>query len=123
MQPNIRADYVKTIQLSDLVLNDSIYDPGSVMVDRDKIFNFRTEPTRFLPYKNNFHNAVTYELSDTNHVYYRSVYTFLDFLRDIGGLYGTISIFCITIVSVVQYQGQNMYLMAKLYAANTEVTQ
>ena len=123
MQPNIRTDYVKSIHLSDLELNDSIYDPGSVLVDREKIFNFQTEPTRFLPYKNKFHNAVTYELSDTNHVYYRSVYTFLDWLRDIGGLYGSISAFCIAIVFIVQFQGQNMYLMAKLYAANTELPQ
>ena len=101
MQPKIRIDYVKKIRLSDLVLNDSIYDAGSLLVDQDKIFNFETVPTRFLPYKNRFHNALTYELSDTNHVYYRSVYTFLDWLRDIGGFYGAISALCLTIVFIV----------------------
>ena len=42
MQPKIRVDYVKKIRLSDLVLNDSIYDAGSLLVDKDKIFNFET---------------------------------------------------------------------------------
>ena len=62
-----------------------------------------------------FHNAVTYELSNTKNIYYRTVYGFLDWLRDIGGLYGSIYAICFGIVLVFQFQGQNMFLMTEMF--------
>ena len=93
-------DYVKEIQLADLELNDSIFDAGSLITEHDGIFTFHERPTRILPYQNLFHNSVTFELSDTRTIFYRTVYSFLDWLRDLGGLYGAISAICIAMVFV-----------------------
>ena len=70
-----------------------------------------------LPYKNNFSNAVTYELSHTKDVYYRQVYGVLDWLRDIGGLYGSLSAICIGAVFIFQFRSANMFLMTELFSA------
>ena len=70
------------------------------MSKEENIFKFGDSPTRTIPYHNNFHNAVTYELSDTHNTYFRQVYGLLDWLRDIGGLYGALSAIGIGLVSV-----------------------
>lgn len=77
-------------------------------------------PTRILPYTNAFHNAVTYELSSRKHIYYRTVYGFLDWLRDIGGLYGSIYAICFGVVFIFQFQGQNMFLMTEMFTVEKE---
>lgn len=47
-------------------------------------------PTRQMPYSNTFHNAITYEMSLNSNVYLRRVYSILDFVSDLGGLFGAI---------------------------------
>ena len=66
LSPGIRMDYVKRIYLTDLRLADSIFPTFDQATQTELIFKFIDYPTRFLPYKNYFHNAVTYELSNTN---------------------------------------------------------
>ena len=56
-----------------------------------------------MPYKRKFVNAVTYELSNSHQIIYREVYGFLDWLRDIGGLYGAIYAICFGLVSIFQF--------------------
>ena len=61
-------------------------------------FDIEITQTRTLPYKNQFWNAITYELSLTREKYTRTVYGFFDFLRDLGGLFSAISpIFGVTV--------------------------
>ena len=69
-----------------------------------------------MPYLNDFHNAVTYELSPTNQIFYRTVYNFFDWLTDIGGLYGAIFAICYGFVKVCQFQGHYMFLMTEMFA-------
>lgn len=102
--------------MSELILYDSVFLSGDVLGDRDNIFKMEDKPTRILPYKNDIHNAVTYEMSHTKNIYQRQVYGVLDWLRDIGGLYGSLSAICIGIVFVFQFQGTNMFLMTEMFA-------
>ena len=45
---------------------------------------------RILSYDNSFQNSITFELSLTRHEYTRKVYSFLDYLGEIGGIFVTI---------------------------------
>ena len=65
-------------------------------------------------------NAITYELSTSKSVYYRQVYAVLDWLRDIGGLYGALSGICIALVFAFQFRSSNMFLMTELFSAPLE---
>ena len=67
-----------------------------------------------MPYKNNFWNSITYELSLTRLSYKRIVYSFLDFLGDIGGLFGAITPAFGFIVSLFMYRGGMMSLTTKM---------
>ena len=71
---------------------------------------------RFLPYKNDFHNAITYEMSDINQIYYRDVYGILDWLRDIGGLYGAIGGISLAAVLIFQFQGPVIFTMTDMFS-------
>ena len=107
---------MKKIELTELQLDDSIFISRFVLDDEiQNIFKLSDQPTRILPYPNNFHNAVTYELSNKKNFYFRTVYGFLDWLRDIGGLYGAIYGICFAIVFTIQFQGQNMFLMTEMF--------
>ena len=90
---------------------------GSWFTDEEKIFDLEAKPTRVLPYTNDFHNAVTYELSNSNQVYYRNVYGLLDYLRDIGGLYGALTALCFALVYIFQHNGANMFVMTEMFTA------
>ena len=41
-----------------------------------------------------FQNAVTFEVSSDRNNYFRNVYTILDLLSDVGGLFGAIQPIC-----------------------------
>ena len=77
---------------------------------------------RVMPYKNQFHSAITYELSSTNIKYYRQVYSFLDWLGNIGGLYGAVSTIFGSIVFIFQFSGTNMFLMAEMFSSHATTT-
>ena len=46
---------------------------------------------------------------------FRTVYNFMNWLTDIGGLYGAIYAICLGVVSISQFQGANMLLMTELF--------
>ena len=65
-----------------------------------------------MPYKNNYQNALTYELSLDKHFYYRSVYSSLDFLSELGGLFSAFGRFCLLIITAFNYFGSFQFVMA-----------
>ena len=58
-----------------------------------------------MPYDRPFMNAVTYEVSATRDFNERKIYTVLDLVSDVGGLFGGLSPICFLLVSVFQYHG------------------
>ena len=99
-----RSDNVKMITRSEAMLNDNFGSVGDIFVDNLKGFNEHRLPTREMPYKNRMWTAITYELSQDKTEYYRNVYSFLDLLSDVGGLYGSLSAICILLVHFFQYR-------------------
>ena len=60
-------------------------------------------PNRELPYKNLFQNAVTFEMSLNQKQYFRRVYSLLDFLSDVGGLYSAVSPICMLLIVLMNF--------------------
>ena len=88
--------------MTDLQLSDSPVS-ASLITDDFHVFKLDEGPSRILPYKQPFQNAITYELSLSRNVFYRQVYGMLDWLRDLGGLFGALSGISLTIVLVFQF--------------------
>ena len=64
--------------------------------------------SRNLPYKNLFQNTITYEISLTRLHYTRIVYSFLDLMKDVGGLFSAIGPLFGAVVGILQYRGALM---------------
>ena len=59
----MRFDQVRTITRSKLNLNDFLWNVGDVHIDRFEGFDISVTDSRILPYKNNFVNAITFEMN------------------------------------------------------------
>ena len=59
-------------------------------------------------------NAITFELSRTQIEYTRRVYSTLDFLGDIGGLFGALGPMFFLGVKLLQFKGLYMFLMSDM---------
>lgn len=102
------------VERSALMMNDATYAIGDLMQESDKGFSLREEARRFLPYVQPFQNAITFEVSLTRSLYQRTVYSAMDLLSDIGGLFGALKPICFTLVLVFQYYGAYSFVMSDL---------
>ena len=60
-------------------------------------------PTREMQYFNDFHNAITLEMTFTHRSYLRRVYSTLDLLADVGGLYAAVRAPSAVIIGVLNF--------------------
>ena len=98
-----------------MMLNDNFAHVGDILVENLKGFKTQRMPNRELPYPNRMWNAITYELSQDQIKYYRNVYSFLDLMSDVGGLYGSISPICVTMVFFLQYRSSYQFVMNDMF--------
>ena len=101
-----RTDYVKRLQRTDLQLNDEWWNIGNIFVHENEGFYIQQHNSRILPYLNAFQNAITYELNLSQEAYYRRVYSILDFLRDIGGLFSALAPIFFGLNMIFNYRSQ-----------------
>lgn len=100
LSPNTHVDYVKQFTRTEMNLDDSKLNLGSLGTERDNGFIISKLPQREMPYDKKFMNAISFELSQQKTVYFRRVFSVFDFLRDIGGLYSAFCSLCAIIISV-----------------------
>ena len=97
---------------SKINMNDYSVNVGNLLIDNTVGFNLDTSAHRILPYRNRFWNSITFELSRTQIEYTRVVYSTLDFLGDLGGLFGALGPFFSICVLILQYRGAYMFLLS-----------
>ena len=115
MSSDARIEYVNVIERQEYNLNDSFMAFGQLTESDETGFITNQVPNRFIPYKNNMLNSVTFELSLSLDVHERQVYSLLDILSDVGGLFGALSAVFFGIVSVFQYHGDHMFLTKDMF--------
>ena len=91
---------------------------GNLLIDKDSGFEIETTATRTLPYKNLIWNAITYEMSNTRQEFTRTVYGFLDLLRDLGGLFAAIHPPFTLLVGLFYYRGAFIQLTHNMLPPN-----
>ena len=60
-------------------------------------------------------NAVTYEVSLTSNRYFRRVYSIMDFLSELGGLFTALGALFLLIIKGLNYYGSYQFVMAELF--------
>ena len=91
-----------------LKLNDYHWSVGDLRKDQHKGFDIDVTETRVLPYNNRLQNAITFEMSMNLNEYTRTVYSIMDFMSELGGLFSAITLIFGTIIGVLQYRGMYM---------------
>ena len=99
------------ITRSKLNLNDYQWNIGDLLQDIEDGFDLKVTETRLLPYINSFQNSITFEMSLQRNEVSRTVYSLMDFLGDLGGLFSALGPFFGTLVAVLQYRGMYMQLV------------
>ena len=87
---------------------------GNLNNKQETGFSIDASPTRFLPYKNRMHNAITYEISTTRYSVSRHVYNIFNFLGELGGLLGAFGSLGTILVTILHYRGSYMFVMSDM---------
>ena len=80
-------------------------------------------PSRTIPYDNTMLITITYEMFLSKRIYYRSVYSSLDFNSDIGGLFGAISPLVMGFLTVMNFYASYQFLMNDLFIKSDSQSQ
>ena len=68
-----------------------------------------------MPYTNRMQNAITFEMNLSKKIFYRSVYSSLDFISDIGGLFGAVSPLVMGLLTIMNFYASYQDLMNDLF--------
>ena len=96
-------------------LDDHQMNVAGLGVDETTGFLLKQQPSRSIPYKNNWQNSITFEMSMDRRDYFRNVYSILDFVSDLGGLYGAISPICVISLVILNFWSGYQFLMSDLF--------
>ena len=66
-------------------------------------------------------NAVTFEMSPNKRIFSRSVFSFLDYLAELGGLYASLSSLVAFILFCLNYLSSYQFVMFELFAKRVEL--
>ena len=95
-------------------LLDSPWSVTSLETEVEKSFDIETTQIRNIPYRNQFWNIITYEMNQTRIEYKRFVYSLIDLLGEIGGLFGAIMPLFTFLVTIFQFRGTFMNLTSAM---------
>lgn len=100
------------MQRTSINLNDEFFSIGNLMME-DRLGFFSTdERSREMTYSKPFQNAITLEMSFMHREYDRKVYSTLDFLADIGGLFAALKAPFTLVVAIVNFWSSYQFVMA-----------
>ena len=103
VSPQMRTEYVHSIQVTELDLSDEIWDIGSSSeVDHSFLIDYNTAQRPY-DFFDNIQTAIAFEMNLDLKRIDRSIYSFLDFLGDIGGLAGSLHAFAGVAVGLLMY--------------------
>ena len=103
LTPDSRTDYVLHVVRTSIQLFDKQMTVAGAGLEDLVGFYAQREAGRVIPYLNDWQTAITIEMSMNRHDYFRKVYNILDFISDVGGLYGAVSPICIIFLIIFNF--------------------
>ena len=111
----LRQEAVYQIKLTDLELQDKYYQFSAVTEDKRQIFSNSYMMTRPYERENRVHVQVTFEFDLTLYLIDRDVYSYLDWIGDVGGLNEGIFLLLKVILLSLQFFDLEHLLIENLY--------
>ena len=103
--------YVKHLTRSKVEVNDYRFNPGGIIKDMEYGFDISSMQGRALS-RGTLQTAIAYEMSLTHRHIQRTVYGFLDFLGDLGGLLTAMKVMMLCMVFILHYHGHLLFIMS-----------
>ena len=121
MNTYARTDYVNMYTRTNVEMNDHWFTLGGYFADQEKGFYSEAKPSRAMPYKNQFQNAITYEVSRTEMTYFRSVYGIMSLLSEMGGLMFFLMQACLLCLTAFYCFSSYQFVMADTFYSRRQV--
>ena len=119
LNPDARTEYVSMVTR----INTELYDSPWTIAELDQEISdghsIELQPSRTMGYNNRIWNGVTYEISLTSKRYFRRVYGIMDFMAEMGGLFGAFGSIFLAMVVGFNYFGSYQFVMAELFYDRT----
>ena len=115
LDPITRSEYVMTVNRSFMDLADSQFDLAGLLKEKESGFFSEWTTTRQIPYLTNWRTALTFEMSVDRRVYFRKVYSTLDFLSDVGGIYSALAPILTFFLIIINFWSSYQFLMGDLF--------
>ena len=115
-----RTDYVMQVSRTKMHFTDNYASVAGIEDEESEGFYLTRQPSRPLPYKNNWQNSITFELSMDRKDYTRKVYSILDFFSDVGGLFGAIRPIFTIVLGVISFWSSYQFLMGDLFVESNQ---
>ena len=110
-----RVDHLIKIQRTELEFDDNYWNIAGLFTIFDAGFQLLKMPTRTIPYDNTMLTTITFEMFLSKRIYYRSVYSSLDFISDIGGLFGAVSPLVMGFLTIMNFYAGYQFLLNDLF--------
>ena len=118
-------EYPVKVQMQYLDLSDSIFSVGLLLKSNETIFSLVTESARPSTYTGDkvgaISGSIVFRLSSDRVTIQRIVYSFLDYLGDIGGLFGILTGFASTFSLILNFNGVYHLLTSVLFSVESKV--
>lgn len=118
-------EYPIHLQIQRLTLSDSLASIGLLYQDNEDIFTMIDKHVRPSTYTeddiNSISGSVVFKLDLDRLVIQRIVYNLLDYLGDIGGLFGTFTGLATTFSLILNYNGVYHLLTSSLFQVETRI--
>ena len=116
---SLKVEYPINVQIQNVVLNDSIFSIGLLFQEDKDIYTVIEKEVRPSTYVDDdlgkLSGSVIFKLDLNRTLIQRIVYTFLDYLGDIGGLFGTFTGLATTFSLILNFNGVYHKLTSLLF--------
>ena len=114
LTPNFPSEDTFQIERTYIELDDNFLSLASFDKTIEEGFELKRLPNRLVN-DGVLDRAITFEMSLKRKFSTRQVYSFIDFLADIGGLYNSFRFLAFILLSVFQYWGSYQFIMYDLF--------
>ena len=109
MNSQYRSEYINEIQKTELVLQDSI-PLGELEEIREEIITVSKNGERAYEFFDNVHTEIVFEVNLNRIQLRRRVYSLLDWVGDVGGLFEAMSVIAALLIGFYHYKTFEQYM-------------
>ena len=121
MNTVLRQESVNEIGIVHVNMQDKYLQFGEQTAENAKVFTSRFAGFRPMEYGTLPQFGVVFEMNHNLKTYQRTIYSFLEWLSEIGGLYGALYAIFSVVLKLIQYRAIDYFIVGQLYSRDQVV--